>query len=67
MASTSSQQIQALLEPPDVEEANRRAVLFLNSKFQSVDDLKGLELEVSEAQKRSDALKSKVRSLCLPE
>ncbi|KAF5384043.1 hypothetical protein D9757_006987 [Collybiopsis confluens] len=48
-------EIRALLAEPDIEQANRETVLFLNSQFPSRDDLEGLDVEfhdsrVSEAE-----------------
>jgi hypothetical protein len=57
----TSQQIQALLAPPDVEESNRKALLFLNSQFRSLEDLDELETATVQAQHHSEHLKSKVR------
>ncbi|KAJ7275473.1 TIP-1 family-domain-containing protein [Mycena haematopus] len=54
----TSAQIRALRAPPNIQEANHNAVLFLNSKFQSLDDLDALENAVLEAKQRDDQLKA---------
>lgn len=57
----TSHQIRALLSPRDVHDAENKAVLFLNSKFQSLEDLNELEAAVLQAKFRHDTLKSTVR------
>ncbi|GLB36487.1 putative RINT-1 / TIP-1 family protein [Lyophyllum shimeji] len=54
----TSQQIQALLAPPNVPDANLKVVNLLNSRFQTVDDLDELEALVLDAQQRDDELQS---------
>ncbi|KAJ7456570.1 TIP-1 family-domain-containing protein [Mycena latifolia] len=54
----TSLQIRNLLSPPNVQEANHRAVFSLNSRYQSFDDLDGLENAVLEAKQREDELKA---------
>ncbi|KAJ6519399.1 TIP-1 family-domain-containing protein [Mycena sanguinolenta] len=54
----TSVQIRTLLAPPDIQEANHNAVFFVNSKFQSLDDLDALENAVLEAKQRDDQLKA---------
>lgn len=58
----SSQQIQTLLAPPNGKEADQKTVTFLNSRFQSLDELDDIELVVSEARQRNDELQVNVRS-----
>lgn len=55
----SSSRIRALLGAPDIEQAKREAVLYLNANFPSYDHLQGLdakfcESEVSEAELASN-------------
>ncbi|KAJ7693622.1 TIP-1 family-domain-containing protein [Mycena rosella] len=54
----TSLQIRSLLSPPNLQEANHDAVFFVNSRFQSFDDLGGLENAVLEAKQREDELKA---------
>ncbi|KAF8213543.1 TIP-1 family-domain-containing protein [Mycena galopus ATCC 62051] len=54
----TSVQIRTLLSPPNIQEANHNAVFFVNSRFQSLDDLDALENAVSEAKQRDDQLKA---------
>ncbi|KAJ6604224.1 TIP-1 family-domain-containing protein [Mycena vulgaris] len=54
----TSVQIRSLLSPPNVQEANHNAVFFVNSRFQSFNDLDGLENAVLEAKQREDELKA---------
>ncbi|KAJ7462806.1 TIP-1 family-domain-containing protein [Mycena galericulata] len=54
----STLQIRSLLSPPNLQEANRDAVFFINSRFQSLDDLDGLENAVSEAKQRDEGHKA---------
>jgi hypothetical protein len=58
----SSQQIQTLLAPPNNEEARQRTVIFLNSRFQSLDDLDDLKSLVLEAKRHNDELQANVRT-----
>ncbi|KAJ6501627.1 TIP-1 family-domain-containing protein [Mycena vitilis] len=53
----TSVQIRALLSPPDVAQANHKAVLYLNSTFQSLEDLDSLDNAVLEAKQHDEQLK----------
>jgi RAD50-interacting protein 1 len=57
----SSQQIKRLLAPPNHEEARQKTVIFLNSRFQSLDDLDDLESLVLKAKRLNDKLQANVR------
>jgi hypothetical protein len=57
----TSQQIQTLLARPNIEEAHQQTVILLNSRFQSLDDLEGLDSLVSEAERHNDELQARVR------
>jgi hypothetical protein len=57
----TSVQIHTLLQPPHVPDANHNAVFLINSRFQSLDDLDGLENAVLEAKQRDEQLKANVR------
>lgn len=59
----SSQQIQTLLAPPDIQESHQKAVILLNSQFHSIEDLDALEPAISQAQEHDDELRSKVRTV----
>lgn len=59
----SSDRIKALLNPPSHEQSKYRAKEALNSKFQSVDDLEGLETLVLQFNQRHDELNQKVGEL----
>ncbi|KAF7367286.1 hypothetical protein MSAN_00790600 [Mycena sanguinolenta] len=54
----TSVQIRTLLAPSNIQEANHNAVFFVNSRFQSLDDLDALENAVLEAKQRDDQLKA---------
>ncbi|KAJ6574637.1 TIP-1 family-domain-containing protein [Mycena capillaripes] len=54
----TSVQIRALLSPPNVPEASHNAVFFVNSRFQTLDDLDSLENTVLEAKQRDEQLKA---------
>ncbi|KAJ7923065.1 TIP-1 family-domain-containing protein [Mycena leptocephala] len=54
----TSVQIHTLLQPPHVPDANHNAVFLINSRFQSLDDLDGLENAVLEAKQRDEQLKA---------
>ncbi|KAJ6626859.1 TIP-1 family-domain-containing protein [Mycena sp. CBHHK59/15] len=54
----TSVQIRSLLAPPNIVDANRNAVTFVNSRFQSFEDLDLLEEAVAEAQRRDEELLS---------
>ncbi|KAF7340034.1 hypothetical protein MVEN_01921300 [Mycena venus] len=54
----TSVQIRALLSPPNIQEANHSAVFFVNSRFQSVDDLDTLENTVLEAKQHDEQLRT---------
>ncbi|KAG6814039.1 hypothetical protein H0H92_003889 [Tricholoma furcatifolium] len=56
----TSLQIKSLLTPPNVLQANEKAVAFLDARFQSLDDLDGLETLVLDAQRRNDELQAKL-------
>ncbi|RDB28861.1 RAD50-interacting protein 1 [Hypsizygus marmoreus] len=56
----TSQQIQTLRAPSSVKDANQKAVLLVNSRFQTLDDLDELEFLVLEAQERNNELQSKL-------
>jgi hypothetical protein len=60
-AVMTSQQIQTLLAPPNIEEARQKTVFLLNSRFQSLDDLEDLDSLVSEAKRHNDELQARVR------
>lgn len=57
----SSQHVQALLSPPDIDESNDRTILLLNAQFSSLESLDDLEAIVQSAQQLNDELASKVR------
>jgi len=59
----TSQQIQTLLAPPNTEEARQKTLTFLNSQFQSLDNIDDIGLLVSEAEQHHDALQVDVRSI----
>ncbi|KAJ7169459.1 TIP-1 family-domain-containing protein [Mycena filopes] len=54
----SSVQIRTLLSPPNVPEAHHNAVSFVNSRFQTLDDLDALESVVLEAKQHDEQLKA---------
>ena len=56
-----SQQIQTLLAPPNLEESCQKTTNFLNSGFQSMDDLDELESLVLKAKAHNDELRANVR------
>ncbi|KAM5532788.1 hypothetical protein V8D89_013585 [Ganoderma adspersum] len=59
----SSTQIRTLLQPPDVNESNARALAYLNSSFKSLDDLEkesDLEDLVEQARQRLEDLDTKL-------
>lgn len=58
----TSQQVRTLLEPPNAEESNVKTISFLNSRFESLNDLNELESLVLLAQQRNDELQTNVRS-----
>lgn len=58
----TSQQVRTLLEPPNAEESNVKTISFLNSRFESFNDLNELESLVLLAQQRNDELQTNVRS-----
>ncbi|KAF9065415.1 TIP-1 family-domain-containing protein [Rhodocollybia butyracea] len=58
----SSSQIPTLLAAPNVEEANQEAILFLNSKLPSYDDLEHLEAEFIESEKSEAELTPQLAS-----
>lgn len=57
----SSQQIQTLLAPPSDGEAQHKAAVFINSRFQSFDHLDNLASLVVEAKQHNDELQANVR------
>ena len=64
----SSTQIYTLLQPPDVNESNARALAYLNSHFKSLDDLEkesDLEGLVEQAQLRLEDFDTKVRCIVI--
>ncbi|THU91630.1 RINT-1 family protein [Dendrothele bispora CBS 962.96] len=58
----TSQQIIDLLAPPSTKDANQDTVLFLNSKFHSLEDLDGLETLLQDAERRDNELASQFSS-----
>jgi hypothetical protein len=58
----TSQQIQTLLAPPNTEESYQQTLLFLNSRFKSLDELNELDTSVEDSLQRQDDLSSQVRS-----
>ncbi|KAJ7356913.1 TIP-1 family-domain-containing protein [Mycena albidolilacea] len=54
----TSVHIRTLLAPPNIQEANHNAVFFLNSRFNTLDDLDALENAVAEAEQRDEQLKA---------
>ncbi|KAJ7293754.1 TIP-1 family-domain-containing protein [Mycena rebaudengoi] len=54
----ASSQIHALRSPPDIAQANHSTVLYLDSRFPSLDELDGLEDAVAEAKSRDEELLS---------
>nr|VWO99552.1 N/A [Ganoderma boninense] len=59
----TSTQIRTLLQPPDVNESNTRALAYLNSSFKSLDDLEkesDLEGLVEQARQRLEELDTKL-------
>jgi hypothetical protein len=56
----TSVHIRTLLAPPNIQEANHNAVFFLNSRFNTLDDLDALENAVAEAEQRDEQLKANV-------
>ncbi|KAI9068018.1 RINT-1 family protein [Trametes sanguinea] len=62
----TSVEIRSLLQPPNIHEADTRALSYLNATFKSVDDLEhGLDLDelVEQARKQLDDLDTKVPQL----
>lgn len=57
----SSQQIQMLRAPSDINNAYDNASLFLNTYFHSLEDLGRLDADVEQARARRDELQAKVR------
>lgn len=58
----TSQEIRTLLTPPDTELSNKKALSFLNEKFNSLEDLDDFETTVQHSLKDIDDLNSQVRS-----
>nr|GAT43660.1 predicted protein [Mycena chlorophos] len=56
----TSLQIRSLLAPPDLNEAHKSAVSYVNKHFTSFDALDGLEDAVEEASRRNDELQAKL-------
>ncbi|KAL0572573.1 hypothetical protein V5O48_009393 [Marasmius crinis-equi] len=57
-----SQEIQSLLQSPDFAPLARDELVYLNSKFQNVDGLVGLDAELLDAQRQRDDIASKLSS-----
>ena len=64
----SSQQIQALITPPNNEEAHQRTITLLNSSLHSLNDLDDVESFVLKAKQHHDELQANVRPYesCFP-
>ena len=57
----SSQQIQRLLELPDVSAAHQFALEYIDSSFANIDHLDGLDEVLSQTKARSSELQRQVR------
>jgi hypothetical protein len=60
MPSTTSQNIQHLLEPPDVSAAHQSALEYLDSSFAHIDHLDGLDEVLLQTRARSLELQRQV-------
>ena len=57
----TSQEIRVLLTPPDIGVSNKKALSFLNEKFNLFEDLDDIETTVQQCSKDAEDLNSQVR------